>query len=335
MRTTPLSTHSLLELIDLFEQSSQSITDTEGQRLRGVPGWELSRRTALSAHDLATWTECVGYAGGYPAPCGDAAVMVDIEEDDDPGQYRYLCPDTFRTKYLPAAIAAVHVVTAGKMLHYVADLLGIARALRGGVAAPAIDGVLWQLGRMRIADAQVDVWLVRDLATQVEQIFTHFQQASLPGRGLILTTGQALPEIVPPPRDYRIVPIHDVLVEHALSPHIDVDLIHRLLLAAPGETAEKSSAVSFNEYTNTLVIATRSDKPWTIKGERQIAAVRYLHEQFLNGRRWLPAHEILDAAYGNKRSGRSQRMQNLFSGNTEWEHYIANPEKGKYGFRLD
>ena len=31
----------------------------------------------------------------------------------------------------------------------------------------------------------------------------------------------------------------------------------------------------------------------------------------------------------------SQRMQNLFSGNTDWEDYIDNPEKGKYGFRRD
>ncbi|KVC62679.1 hypothetical protein WI72_09530 [Burkholderia ubonensis] len=335
MRTMPLPTHSLLELIDLFEQSSQSITDTEGQRLRGVPGWELSRRTALSAHELATWTECVGYAGGYPAPCGDETVMVDIEEDDDPGQYRYLCPDTFRTRYLPAAIAAVHVVSAAKMLHCVADLLEIPQALRGGIAAPAIEGVLWQLGRTRIADAQVDVWLVRDLATQVEQILTHFRQASLPGRGLILTTGQALPEIVSPPRDYRIVPIHDVLVEHAVSPHIDVDLIHRLLLAAPGTRIEKSLPVRFDPYSSTLVIATKSDRPWTIKGQRHIAVVRYLFEQLSNGRRWVPAHEILAAVYGAQKSGRSQRMQNLFSGNTVWEDYIANDGDGQYGFNLD
>ncbi len=108
MRTTPLSTHSLLELIGLFEQSSQSITDTDGQRLRGVPGWELSRRTALSANELATWTECVGYAGGYPAPCGDETVMVDLEEDDDPSRYRYRCPETFRLKHVAAPNAAIY-----------------------------------------------------------------------------------------------------------------------------------------------------------------------------------------------------------------------------------
>jgi hypothetical protein len=43
----------------------------------------------------------------------------------------------------------------------------------------------------------------------------------------------------------------------------------------------------------------------------------------------------LGAAYPDKKTARSQRMQNLFSGNTEWEDYIANPEKGKYGFLLD
>ncbi|MGC8732410.1 MAG: hypothetical protein ACP5RC_09150, partial [Halothiobacillaceae bacterium] len=81
----PLPTQSLLDLIDLFEQSGQPIADCDGQRLHGVPGWELSRKATLSDRDLAIWTECVGYAGCYPAPCGDEHVLVDIEEDYDPG----------------------------------------------------------------------------------------------------------------------------------------------------------------------------------------------------------------------------------------------------------
>jgi hypothetical protein len=92
--------------------------------------------------------------------------------------------------------------------------------------------------------------------------------------------------------------------------------------------------VHFDEYTNTLTIRTKI-KPWTIKGERQAAAVRYMFEQAINDRWILPAAEILDAAYADKKTARSQRMQNLFSGNTDWEDYIDNPEKGKYGFRRD
>ena len=53
----------------------------------------------------------------------------------------------------------------------------------------------------------------------------------------------------------------------------------------------------------------------------------------MNDRWLLPAGEILGAVYPDKKTARSQRTQNLFSGNTEWKDYIANPEKGKYGFR--
>ena len=95
MSSKPLQTQSLLDLIDLFERSGQPIADGDGQRLHGVPGWELSRKATLSDRDLAAWTECVGYAGCYPAPCGDEHILVDIEEDSDPGLYRYRCPETW------------------------------------------------------------------------------------------------------------------------------------------------------------------------------------------------------------------------------------------------
>lgn len=48
MPSKPLLTSSLLELIDLFEQSGQPIVDGDGQRLHGIPGWKLSRKVALS-----------------------------------------------------------------------------------------------------------------------------------------------------------------------------------------------------------------------------------------------------------------------------------------------
>ena len=75
MSSSPLSTRSLLELIGLFEQSSQSITDIEGQRLRGVPGWDIFGKTSLSDIELKAWTNCIGYAEYYPVPCGDGNRM--------------------------------------------------------------------------------------------------------------------------------------------------------------------------------------------------------------------------------------------------------------------
>ena len=335
MSPKDLTTRSLLELFDLFEQSSQAIADGDGQRLHGVPAWELSRRPTLADWDLAQWTERIGYAGCYPAPIGDELVPVEIEEDDAPGRYRYRCPETFRAKFVSADLVAVHAVTDAKLLNHLADLLGIPQAHRRGITAPAIGGVLWNLGKMRIADAQVDVWLARGLSSSIDQVFEHFRAPSLPDRGLIFTTGQALPDIVPPPRSYRVVPIASVLVDYAVKPHFDTDLIHRLLVAPSGGKVEKSLPVRFDPYSNTLVIVTKSAQPWAIKGDRQIAVVSHLFSQFENGRRWVPAHEILAAVYGSKKSGRSQRIQNIFSGNSIWEDYIAGDGHGQYGFNLD
>ena len=330
-----LKTPSLLELIELFERSSHAIIDGTGQRLHGVPGLDLARRVALTERELAAWTERIGYAGSYPAVRGDEYIPVDLNEDDDPGRYSYRCPETFRTKYIPADSVAVHAVSEAKFLNHLADLLGIPQAQRGGITAPEIDGVLWRIGKMRIANAQVDIWLTRGLVTSIDQVFTYFQAASLPDRGLIFTTGNALPDIIPPPRSYRIVPIASVLVDYVVQPHLDTDLIHRLLGSPTGSKLRKSLPVRFEPYTNTLVIATKPNKPWVIKGTKQVAVVKHLFEQFENGRHWVPAREILNSVYGPQKTGRSQRIQNIFSGNTIWEDYIAGDGNGHYGFNLD
>lgn len=326
-------TRSLLELIDLFERSTHAIADGDGQRLHGVPGWELARRAALSDRELGQWTERVGYAGFYPATRGDEHVPVEIEEDNDPERYRYRCPETFRTKYVSADLVAVRAVATAKLLNCLADLLAIPQAHRRGIATPAIDGVLWNLGKMRIGDAQVDVWLARGLITSIDRVIAHFHAASLPDQGLIFTTGQTLPGIIPPPRGYRIIPISSVLLNYATKPHIDVDLIHRLLVAPAGSKEEKSLPVRFDPYSNTLFIATRPIKPWTIKGAKQVAVVKYLVEQFGNGRHRVSAGDILVAAYGSREEARGKRVQSIFSGNDTWLDYIEHDDGG-YGIKL-
>jgi hypothetical protein len=145
-----LSTPSPLDLLDLFERSRQPLVDIEGQRVHGVPGWDLDRVTAMPSEARGAWLECVGYAGSFPAPCGDECIPVDLEEDEDPARYRYRCPETFRWKYVSAQNAAVYAVRPAEFLGAVADLLTIPYALRKGIESPAIDGVLWQLGRARI-----------------------------------------------------------------------------------------------------------------------------------------------------------------------------------------
>jgi hypothetical protein len=82
MSSKPLQTQSLLDLIDLFERSGQPIADDDGQRLRGVPGWSALGRKSLTPKLLEQWTDCVGYAGSYPASLDDDLVQVDLTEDD-------------------------------------------------------------------------------------------------------------------------------------------------------------------------------------------------------------------------------------------------------------
>lgn len=326
---------SLLKLIDWFEQSNQSITDAEGHQVRGVPGWALFAGTSLAPEDASAWTESTGYAGMYPAPCGDDRVAVALEEDEDPGRYRYRCPETFRIKYVMAVDIAVYCVKSSKFLNQIATLLDIPQALRRGIDVPAIDGVLWHLGKTRIGAALVDVWFVRELAKRTSEVLQHFQSSALADQGLILTSGRSLPDFVSSPRQYRIVPLAEVIVERRLPPILDVDLIHRLMAAPAGQTLQKSLPIRFDAYSNTLVIATKSIKPWAIKGKRQVAVVQYLFDQACVGRWWIPAHEILAAVYGVQKLGRSQRIQNIFAGNTVWDDYIGNDGKGRYGFLLD
>jgi hypothetical protein len=335
MSSKRLSTKSLLELLDLFERSRQPLVDVEGKLLRGVPGWDLPRMTALSPEALEGWVDCVGYAGSFPAACGDERIPVDIEEDEDSSRYRYRCPETFRLKYVAATDAAVYAVRPAILLGAIADLLDIPQALRKGIESPAIDDVLWHLGKARIGPAHTSVWFVRGLAQSVEDVFRHFHSLTLPDQGLILTSGQPLPEFVRPPGNYRFAAVRQVLVDYVTTPTMDMDLLHRILTTPADGRLRPLLPVHFDEYTRTLTIRSKSDKPWVIKGARQAAAVRFMYEQAMNDRWLLPAWEILGAAYPDKKAARSQRMQNLFSGNTEWEDYIANPEKGRYGFRLD
>ena len=334
MLPMPLSTRSLLELLDLFERSSQSISDTAGQRLRGVPGWDVFHNTSLSARELADWTECVGYAGCYPAPCGDERVPVELHEDSDPTCYRYRCPETFRRKYVAATEVAVYAVPVPMLLHVVANLLDVPQTLRRGIESPLLNGNLWKIGKARIGPAHTDIWFVRSLASCIDDVFRHFHGQTLPDQGLILSSGRVPPGFVRPPRNYRLAALHDVIVDYLQEPRMDLDLLHRILTSPADGTLRPVLPAHFDEYTNTLTIRSKT-KPWHIKGTRQAAAVKYLYQQACNDRWLVNAGEILAAAYPDKETGKSTRMQSLFSGNDEWKDYIANPEKGRYGFRLD
>ncbi len=329
-----LPTRSLLDLIDLFDRSNQAMADMEGQRVRGIPGWNVIGRTSLPAPSIVEWTECIGYAGHYPAPCDGDRVQVELTDDEDPSRYRYRCPETFQRKFVPAEMVAIYAVTPAKLLNAIADLLEIPVSLRGGIESPAIQGVLWHLGKARIGPAMVDVWFARTLAESIEDVFRHFLTSAVPEQGLILTSGHSMPGFVRPPRNYRFASMKQVLVDYVTTPCVDMPLLHRILSLSADGVLPPVMAVHFDEVSNVLTIRTKK-KPWPIKGERQAAAVRYMYVQAQLGRWLLDAGEILAAAYHGKQVGKSQRLQNLFAGNNEWREYICNPEKGKYSFCID
>ena len=337
MRPQALSTQRLLELLDLFERSDQSVTDAYGQVLRGVPGWELFGRVSIEPEELSSWTERTGYAGMYPALRDDERVAVELHDDDDDSlRSWYRCPQTFRKKYVVARDAGVYVVSPEKLLNLVADLLGIAGALRGGIKFPAIHGTLWRLGDARLGPALTPIWFVRGLAQSVDAVFAHFASTTLPEQGLILTNGTLLPHYVRPPRNYRFAGMRQALIDSTPAPCMDMPLLYRILSAAADGVMPEVHAVLFDETNSVLTIRIKTT-PWHIKGVRQAKAVKYMYQQALKGRWILAASEILAAAYTEKKTEESRRnlkMQSLFSGNTEWREYISNPEKGKYGFSL-
>ncbi|MCM8623147.1 MAG: hypothetical protein NFW16_15770, partial [Candidatus Accumulibacter sp.] len=228
---------------------------------------------------------------------------------------------------------AVYAVRVPKFLHVVADLLDIPQALRRGIESPVIEGVLWKIGPARIGPARTDIWLVRGLASCIDDVFRHLHLPTLPDQGLVLSSGRVPPDFVQPPRNYRFAAMREVIIDYLPQPRMEIDLLQRILTSPANGTFRRVLPVHFDEYTNTLTIRS-NPKPWHIKGERQAAAVRYLYQQACNDRWRIPAHEILKAAFPDTET-RSRRMQNLFSGNPFWEDYIASDGHGQFGFRLD
>jgi hypothetical protein len=319
--------------MDLFRRS-EPLSGGDGQRLQGVPAWEILGRMTLSPAEIRRWTTCVGYSDCYPVAFGDERVFVDLEEDDDPAWYAYQCPETFRWNKVAAEQVAIHEVRTEVLLAILAELLRIPGAARAWPPEPLLDGNLWRIGQAPLGTAPVEVWLVRNLGISLTAFLDHFNDPVQPDQGLILCAGFGLPEGVPVPRNYRMVALQTVLVDHAPRPLLDRDLLARILSRPAGASQRQASLVHFDEYTHTLTLCTRP-QPWAVQGLRQGAAIRYMVSQAQAGRWDLRASEILDAASAETPGPSSRTMQSLFSGNSAWEEYIVKRERGIYGFRLD
>jgi hypothetical protein len=138
-----------------------------------------------------------------------------------------------------------------------------------------------------------------------------------------------------PLRNYRVIPIRDLLIEQAAGAQVDAGLVHRVLAGTPREPMAAAQPVRFDEFQKVLTIATRSVKPWAIKGAVQAAVVKHLVQQYHLGRCWVPAREIRTAVYGPEAGGRSERISEIFKGNTLWQDYIAQDGNGLYGLKLE
>ena len=335
MSQATLSTHSLLELLALFDQANNTILDPDGNSLRGIPGWWIGSNTSLTAQILKDWTVRVGYAGTTEVPCGDDREYVELHETEDPGTYEYRSPETFRRKRVSADRVAILDVDSVKLLHLLADLLSIHQVKRGGIQAPRIDRMLWHLGEARIGPVNVPVWLARGLDTKVDEVFTSLLDTRLPEQGLILCAGAYLPRVIRPPRHYRIGYLRDALIDYSHRPTMDVHYLQRVLTS--NEDGIKPSTIPVVFANGVLGITTKADT-WTIKGDKQYKAVAYMFEQAQRGRWEVGAREILAAAYPELRTEelrKGLRMQDLFKGNKHWRQFIVSAGKGKYKFNLD
>lgn len=329
----PLTITSLLELIRLFEYAS-TFLDDQGQRMVGVPNWALSQ-SSLSCEERANWLVPVGYTNVYPISVDQNLMFADVTYDTDSNQYYYRSAKSFRKCAVALNDLAVVAISSDKLLHYLADLLAIPFAFRTGIQSPAIADVLWYLGKTRIREAWIDIWCARHVSAKTTLIFQHLKNRHLPDKGLVLTFGAALPEVIPPPRQYHFLALKQVVCPLRNGCGIDGDLLHRFLGGTSPQDTDSMLPVRFDAYSNTLVITTKALAPWVIKGTRQRAVVRYLFEQLHKDRQWVASHEILSYVYGAQQQGHSRRISDIFRGNPLWKDYITTSAKGLYGFKLD
>ena len=326
-----LSTQSLLDLIELFEQSVQKVVDEDGQILTGIPGWKLSQYGTLDSEGISEWCDCIGYAGYYPASYGNDHCDVDVFPDDESDRYLYRCPESFQLRSIEPAEIAIYHPREEQFLNAIADLLDIPLALRSGISQADIQGTLWRIGKVRVGPTLTDIWVARGLALSVDAVFQRLQQTDLSDLGIILTAGNALSPVITAPRHYRVISIKEVIDSTQNKASIDMERLNRLVTGANFADEHQKSPVHFDEYSNKLTIRT-NPVPWVIRGPKQAAAIKYMAEQAYNGRWELSAAEILKAVNGSKTHGICRRIPSLFNGNHDWHGYITNIRRGVWGF---
>ncbi|HMV58051.1 MAG TPA: hypothetical protein PKH05_05510 [Nitrospira sp.] len=327
-----LSTHLLLDLIALFERSATPQSVREGSPLPGVPGSEVFCMTGIGEDQRTVWLNRIGDAAAISISTDDGPVVVEIEDGDNGAYYR--CPITFRQRLLTDNQAGLFAVDEPVFLNHLADLLAIPQAFRRGIGNPAIDGKLWCLGKARVGTLHTDVWVVRDLHGSYDEIFRYLSDPNQPDQGVVLTTSTGLPGRLERPRRYCFVSLADVLCEVAGKAAIDGQMIFRCMTSPAGADMRPSLPVEYDELSGVLRI--NGKEPWTIEGPTQRGIVRQLYDAYCKGHEAVKAGVLLKAVgCGGEQHGKSKKMQDVFSGNPKWKHYLHAPEHGMYAFKLD
>lgn len=332
-----LTTPALIELTEVFERSGSSLSDLEGLRVQGVPGWDLCKLARITPAITSHWLSKVGYAGTMPAYRGDEKVPVEITELDGPGpsNFQYRCPETFRMRRVAASAIAVYTVKPEVYLDYIAELFGIHSAARSGIKQGLISGCLWRLGGARIGSSQIPIWFVRELGVKLDQVLTHLNDSSVPPGGLIVSSGLDLPKHIQWPKNFRVVRLQEALVEFTRFSQLDFTYLERLMSQPVGALAIKTGKVYFNESTSTLSIGSIKES-WKIGGVKQAKAVHCMYQAACSDVWELTHAEVLDAAYKgapeSERKGKT--IQHLFKGNAKWEIYLRITRRGHIAFNL-
>ena len=329
----PHSPPLLPELLELFELSGHPQVTREGHGIPGVPGWALPDCFSRDEQGLQQWFDEVGEAGTIQVPTDDGPVVA-VLEDDETGDCTYRCPVTFKRRRLPRHQGALYSVREQPLLTYLADLLSVPQAHRKGIASPAIDRILWQLGRARIGTYHTDIWIARNLHENIDEICRYLDDPRRPDQGVILTTSAELPDRLTTPQRYCFIPISQVIIIDGESIAIDTDLLHRRMTSPSGADHRPRLPVDYDEFNGILKVRGKED--WVIEGDIQRGVVHYLFGAYCSNRTAVKAAEILKAVgCGREQFGKSQRMQDVFSGNPRWRDYLHTVERGMYAFKLD
>lgn len=318
------------KLISLFEQSHQVHFNSDGQRILGIAAWDLNKALrGFPKVQFESWLKLTGYAGYIELEMEDETVYVDVDEAADPWQVMYREPDSFKKRVVPLSATEVEQVDETAFLHRVADLFHIPQVLRSGITSPELQNSLWCLGEAVLDHGyRTEIWVARNLSVNWPQLVRAVSGKGK--RGILLTTSNTDPSMLPSLDGFSICRLNDFIVQGQSNTVIDKELLYRYQAVRDFASEDKALPLRYDHHQRRLTITGK--EPWILKGDKQAKAVLYMYEQAQNDRWELPAKEILLAANGSTSGAR--RMSSLFSNNGQWDQYIVSQRRGYYRFSL-